>query len=96
VARLEKSAAVKAPPGPVEWLPFQRDQDTTRRRTEPIRQLEDGSFHGRRRMVQLNDAYRLLGTIEQAAVPAVRLTVLPRGWAAWRVGQGWVMAGSLC
>ncbi len=75
VARLEKSAAVKAPPGPVEWLPFRALKIETEAHG-PIRQLEDGSFivekHG-----SANDGYRLLGTIEQAAVPAVRLTVLP-------------------
>ena len=76
MARLEKSAAVKAPAGAVEWLPFRALKIETEAHG-PISQLEDGSFQVPRNG-SLNDAYRLLGTIGQAAVPAVRLTVLPQ------------------
>ena len=75
LARLEKSPSANAPARAVEWLPFRPLRIETEAHGA-IRQLEDGSFlvtrHG-----STNDAYRLLGTIERAAVPAVRLTVLP-------------------
>jgi hypothetical protein len=74
IARLEKSAAVSAPAKPVEWLPFRVIKYDTEA-GGPLRQLADGSFLITRNG-SLNDAYRLLGTIDRPGVPAVRLTVM--------------------
>jgi hypothetical protein len=74
IARLEKSAAVSAPAKPVEWLPFRVIKYDTEA-AGPLRQLADGSFLITRNG-SLNDAYRLLGTIDRPGVPAVRLTVM--------------------
>ena len=72
--RLAKSPAVNAPDRPVEWLPFHPLRIETEAHGA-IEQLADGSFLAPK-LGSTNDAYRLLGTIDRAAVPAVRLTVL--------------------
>ena len=69
--RLEKSPAVQAPPGPVEWTPFKAFRVKTEAHAK-IEAQEDGSYfvpaNG-----SIHDAYLLLGRLERPELPAVRL-----------------------
>ena len=74
-ARLEKSPAVQAPPGPVEWTPFKAFRAQTEAHAT-IQPQEDGSYfvpaNG-----SIHDAYLLLGRLERPELPAVRLRLEP-------------------
>ena len=73
--RLEKSPAVQAPPGPVEWTPFKAFRVQTEAHAK-IEAREDGSYYVPANG-SIHDAYLLLGRLERPELPAVRLRLEP-------------------